>query len=181
MNLIPALRYAGAFHRPAFRPLGVFALLVTVMLAACSAPDRLRVKPAPTVFHLADKTSRADVLTQSAIVLSGYGFTIEYASSRALQSALKTHWRVIEDEVETDRGEERVQYRDRAVIHFTSKGYQGDRLSLVSSRIEFELQMRTEASDRWIPVTPDPRFEEQYLSIVDQIQNRLRRLGYRFN
>jgi len=155
-------------------------LLAAALLWNCAAP-RPGAKYRPLIIPLAQKTDRLDILNASAIVLAGYDFTLENVTPSALQSALKTNWRNIEATITTEDGDEPIQLRDRAIIHFASKGYQGRQLSLVSSRIEFEMQMRTEDGDRWVRIIPEPEFTDQYYRIVDQIQNRLRRLGYRFN
>ncbi len=155
-------------------------LLVMFILTQCAGSkqiDRARVLSYP----IADKTLRGDVLTQSAIVLSGYNFTIEYANVEALRAALVTNWRMLSETIPTEEGEELLEYRDRATINFSVRGYQGKRVPLVYSTIQFEMQMRTTQSGKWSPVTPGPQFNDQYTAIVYQIKNRLRRLGYRFN
>ncbi len=157
------------------------SLILSVLLLAGCAGSRSFKGPQTVVYHIADKTSRKDILTQTAIVLAGYSFTIDYINSQANQSALRTNWRTMENEIETEDGPQLIEFRDRAIVHLSAKGYQGHRISLVSSRIEFEMQMRTEQSDKWVRITPEPQLEDQYHLIVNQIQSRLRRLGYRFN
>ena len=156
-------------------------VLIALSFVSCSSRHLVGRQKSPTIFNLADKTDRRDVLGASAIVLQGYNFTIQYANAAAFQSALRTNWRIIEETIPTQDGDTVIEFRDRALIHFSAKGYQGRQLSLVSSKIEFEIQMRSSENDKWVPISPDPRFKDQYSHIVDQIQNRLYRLGYRFN
>ena len=157
-----------------------YLMFILVLAAGCAGSKSFR-GPRTLVYHIADKTSRNDVLTQTAIVLAGYSFTIDYINSQSNNSALRTNWRTMENQIETEEGPQVIEFRDRATVHLSAKGYQGHRISLVSSRIEFEMEMRTEQSDKWVRITPEPRLEDQYHLIVGQIQNRLRRLGYRFN
>ena len=169
------------WQRAVFQGVIALLLLMAATLMGCSSSKLFQRQKRAAIYDLADKTDRRDVLNASAIVLRGYNFTIQYINAAAYQSALKTHWRIIEEMVPTANGDEVIELRDRALIHFTAKGYQGRQLSLVSSKIEFEIQMRSSENDKWITISPDPRFKDQYSHIVDQIQNRLYRLGYRFN
>ncbi|MFQ5792804.1 MAG: hypothetical protein ACE5JI_20230, partial [Acidobacteriota bacterium] len=70
---------------------------------------------------------------------------------------------------------------DRAIIHLSPRAIQSDRSTMVASRIQFEVQLWMEKTDRWVDVSADEHLVEEYASIVNEIQNRLRKLGYIFN
>ncbi|MEK7727152.1 MAG: hypothetical protein AAB354_02000, partial [candidate division KSB1 bacterium] len=93
-----------------------------------------------------------------------------------------THWRSFAQKLTTDNGgEAALEWRDRAVLHFAPRGMQSSSNTQVASRLEFLVQTKSADRKKWIDITPDPGFKEQYQTLVHDIQNRLRRLGYQFN
>jgi hypothetical protein len=155
-------------------------LLGLVLLACASAPN-VRPGPERPSYELAPKTSRAHVLAESVIILNSYNFTVESADSRRDYEALRTNWRRSYETYQSEQGEVKMEVRDRGVLHLSPRGAQSDRsTTLVASRLEFELQKRDEKKDQWNTITPSPDYEEQYAAITQDIQRRLRGLGYIF-
>lgn len=133
-------------------------------------------------YPVAPKTSRADIMTESIITLSGFRFTIEFADGKLNFEALRTNWRLSTQVLRSESGDEKtLQVRDRAILHLSSRGVQSDRTTVVASTLEFEMEMKGSKKDKWIDVAPDPAFQEQYAAIVNELQNRLRHRGYQFN
>jgi hypothetical protein len=156
-------------------------LLLLPLLLSCSA-GRNEAGAKLLSFELAPKTERGHVLAESRFVLLSYGYTIEFGDANRNYEALRTHWRPFEQNlVRNNGGEETVELRDRAVLHLSPRGAQSSRNTQVASRLEFVVQTKSADRKKWIDITPEPGFKEQYQTLVYDIQNRLRRLGYQFN
>jgi hypothetical protein len=161
-----------------------FLLSSVLLLMACSASQKSSKPPAPKVlrYTIAPKTSRADVVSVAMITLVNYTFTIEYYDSRRDYDALRTAWRFSTQTLTSPAGEVKtLQVRDRASLHLSRRGVESDRSTSVASNLEFEMEMKGTKKDQWLRITPDPAFQEQYASIVDDLKNRLRHRGYQFN
>jgi hypothetical protein len=157
-------------------------LLILVFIITCCAPGRKEPRQKPLIYEVASKTARSHVITETAIILSGYNFTIEFADSRRDYSAMRTHWRFSTESHRTETGELSLEVRDRVALHLSPRGIQSDRsTTLVASALEFEMQSRFEGKDKWLDIKPSSAFQEQYAEIVSDIRNRLRKRGYIFN
>lgn len=162
-----------------FHLLSTFGLLL--LFLACSA-GRNEAGAKLLSFEIAPKTERGHVLAESRFVLLSYGYIIEFGDPNRNYEALRTNWRSFEQNLVTENGgEEKLELRDRAVLHFSPRGVQASRNSQVASRLEVFVQTKSADRKKWIDITPEPGFKEQYQRLVDDIQNRLRRLGYQFN
>jgi hypothetical protein len=157
---------------------------MVLLLAACASsqktPKRQDVKPMS--FPVAPKTSRADIMTEAIVTLTGFTFTVEFADSRRNYEALRTNWRLSTQTINRADGETvTLQVRDRATLHLSPRGVESDRRTSVASTLEFEMEMKGAKKDAWFDVTPDPAVQEQYAAVVQELQNRLRHRGYQFN
>ncbi|GEM_PF-4552545 len=155
-----------------------------LLLMACSASQKSSKPPAAKVlrYTIAPKTSRADVVSEAMITLVNYTFTIEYYDSRRDYDALRTAWRFSTQTLTSPAGEVKtLQVRDRASLQLSRRGVESDRSTSVASNLEFEMEMKGTKKDQWLRITPDPAFQEQYASIVEDLKNRLRHRGYQFN
>lgn len=158
------------------------ALLSILPFIAISCASKKRLANArPLIYDIASKTTRSDIIQQSTIVLYGHSFTIEYAYVNDNLSALRTGWRHHEGHLTGDELGAPIRLRDRALVHLSSRGFQGNSESLVASRIQFEIQIQLNEDDRWAIFEADDTFQEEYSDIVDLIQTRLHGLGYQFN
>ncbi|MFQ5629811.1 MAG: hypothetical protein ACE5I1_13685 [bacterium] len=133
------------------------------------------------IYDIASKTTRPDIITQSTIALYGRNFTIEYTYVNDNHSALRTDWRLHEGALQENEEGVAIQLRDRALIHLSPRGFQGNREAMVASKIQFEMQIQFEGDDKWNAFEPDASFQDEYGEIVDVIKTRLHRLGYQFN
>ncbi len=158
-----------------------FLFAISIFISSCSSskPAKQGRQGKIKSYDIASGTTRDDLVGQSIIILSGYSYTMDYVNSSSNHGALQTHWRYSRQEFKTEDASSEIQLRDRAVIHLTARTVQGR--EKVKSRITFELNMRASGDDKWTRITPGSEFENEYLQIVDQIQGRLRRLGYIFN
>ncbi|MDZ7363011.1 MAG: hypothetical protein ONB46_20165 [candidate division KSB1 bacterium] len=149
----------------------------------CSSSGKSSQRSARSVsYSIAPKTSRSDIVTESIIALNSFQFSIEFADARRNYEALRTNWRFSSQTLQTENGEKVVQLRDRAILHLSPRGVQSiDRSTSVASTLEFEMEIKGTKKDSWTRLTPAPIFQEQYVTIVADLQNRLRHRGYQFN
>ncbi len=161
----------------------LFLLGVTLGNAACSSSQQTKAPVAkPMRYDIAPKTSRADVVAEAIISLTGFTFTIEYVDSRRDYEALRTNWRFSTQTLTNAAGEVKtLDVRDRALLHLSRRGIDSDRTTSVASTLEFEMEMKGTKKGQWLRITPDPAFQEQYAALVSDFQNRLRHRGYQFN
>jgi hypothetical protein len=164
-----------------YRPvIAIFFLLLTACAPTQKTPKNRDVKPMS--YSVASKTSRADIMTETVVTLTGFTFTIEFADSRRNYEALRTNWRLSTQTIGRADGETvTLQVRDRATLHLSPRGVESDRRTSVASTLEFEMEMKGTKKDSWLDITPDPAAQEQYAAIVQELQNRLRHRGYQFN
>lgn len=155
-------------------------LFLLIVFSACIGTRRTApVKP--TVYDLAPRTTRADIVRESTIALYSFSFTIEYASIHDNYAALRTDWRLLQTVLPGEEGDVEMRIRDRAILHLSPRSYQRGSAALVASRIEFEVQTRIGDEEKWIRIEPDPALVEEYDKIVDTIRTRLSHAGYKFN
>ncbi len=157
-----------------------FLLLISVFLSTCGW---IKKEPPVQRFTLtvASKTSRSDIITEAVIILNGYNFTIDYADSRRNQFALMTNWRTMMRQNAGDPNGPAIELRDRAILNLSPRAIQSNRSTMVASRLQFELQMWIQKTDKWVAIPPDETLREEYANIVNDIQNRLRKRGYIFD
>jgi hypothetical protein len=160
---------------------GILLFPLLLFVAISCASKKKFASPKPLIYDIASKTRRPDIITQSTIALYGYNFTIEYAYANDNHSALRTDWRLHEGTFSGDELGAPIRMRDRALIHLSPRGYQGNREALVASRIQFEIQIQIDEDDKWQAFEADEVFRKEYMEIVDVIQTRLHSLGYQFN
>jgi hypothetical protein len=133
-------------------------------------------------YSVASKTSRADIMSEAVVTLTGFTFTIEFADSRRNYEALRTNWRLSTQTIARADGETvTLQVRDRAILHLSPRGIESDRSTSVASTLEFEMEMKGAKKDSWLDIAPDPAVQEHYAAVVHELQNRLRHRGYQFN
>lgn len=158
----------------------ILALLIVACASTQKTPKNRAVKPMS--YAVAPKTSRADIMTEAIITLTGFTFTIEFADSRRNYEALRTNWRLSTQTINRADGETAtLQVRNRAILHLSPRGIESDRSTSVASTLEFEMEMKGAKKDNWIDITLDPAVQEQYAAVVQELQNRLRHRGYQFN
>lgn len=155
-------------------------MFLMFIITSCTM-GRIKSHPKPLSYAVAPKTTRAHIITECIITLNAYNFTIEFANSLRNREALRSNWRT-GDEIPFAASEDGVYVRDRAILHLSPRGKQpGRETTLVASSLQFEMQKIDFKKKKWIYVTPDSIYQQQYASIADDLKTRLRKKGYIFN
>ncbi len=155
-------------------------VLAVVLFSSCSLFKRQGSSAEPLIFDIGPRTTRADVVRQTTVALNSFGFLIEYTDARKDYSALVTEWRRVDTGLDDPELQEAIQTRDRALLHMSPRGYQGDRVSLVVSKLQFEVQLKMADDDVWNTIDAPKDLVREYKQIVNEIRRRLSVKGYKF-
>ena len=156
----------------------IFSLLFVLLTVFCSSKKLLK-EGESLVYDIASKTTRRDIVTQTAISLSGFNFTIQYATTEDSYFGVKTEWRLQSQVFSESDDAELIQIRDRAILRLSSRGFQGRDESLVASKVEFEMQIQV-GDGKWSRIDPFSALKQEYQEIVEDIRKRLHHKGYIF-
>ena len=162
---------------------GLTVTIAILLLVGCfSGQKKNNVKTIS--FMVAPKTSRRHIITETTVTLNMYNFTVQYANSTYDYKALRTHWREgREAPIAWKEPEDALGVRDRAILHLSPRGQEtgGGDVTLVASTLQFEMQKRDWKKKKWVYVTPDSVYLDQYRRLVGDLRDRLRKRGYIFN
>ncbi len=155
-------------------------LIAALSMSSCSLFKRDGKSPEPVIFEIGPRTTRADILRQVTVALNSFGYLIEYSDRNKDYAALITEWRQTGTDVDDPELQEMVQTRDRAMLHLSPRGYQGDRVSLVVSKLQFEVQVKVGDDDAWTTIAAPAELVREYKEIIDVVRRRLSLKGYKF-
>lgn len=158
-----------------------FILALSIAMVGCaSVADR--EGESRLSYQLAHNTERTLIATETAAVLQLYDFTIEYNDPGRQRGMLQTLWRTVTKPV--DREDPVGSYRDRARLNITRRGRSSvvyNVYFMVNASIEFECQMRDDATSTWKSCDPPEFLRKQYETIVKDIRNRMMKYDAEFS